>query len=497
MNELSQAWAYYRTNPQHFFNDILNIHFLWRGQREALEAINTHKRVAIPSGHSTGKSALAGGITSWWLTTRPKSRVIVTAPTFRQLYTVYWAELSKWYNQSKLKDLDLFRLTNTSFAINDEELKREWYAMPISPKNPDALQGQHGDKNELVKKIMEEMGIHEVTDDKTIEDITRILKGEKGSDKSDKEKLLVIIDEASGVQQEILEVLEGTDYDKLVMFGNMTKASGMFYDAVYRHTDLYKVVRLNSEESPFMSQEQVEFIAEKYGIDSNVYRVRIKGEAPTQDDDTIIPVNLLRENVKEYKKGSTPNKNAVIEIGNDVARFGDDKTTIYAKDGEKILEAIVGSKQDTMWTANTLFRLCLKYKNHKKKVKIDETGVGSGVVDRLKELRPANTTIIGVNNGSDAQNKKEYADKITEMYFQYLDKLKNGEAYVMDDEELIVELSTRKYEFDSKGRLKVVSKDKYKKEFGKSPDKADGWLLLWYSIEKGKAKVSNLSKFAK
>ena len=82
---ISEAFSYYKIDAVNFFKDILNFDFLSKDQRKVLEAFNEHRRLTVPAGHSTGKSNLAGGITTYWLTTRPKSRVIVTAPTFRVL----------------------------------------------------------------------------------------------------------------------------------------------------------------------------------------------------------------------------------------------------------------------------------------------------------------------------------------------------------------------------------------------------------------------------
>lgn len=228
---LKEAFEYYRRDPVNFFKDILNFHFLSEDQTRVLQAFNEYRRLSVPAGHSTGKSSLAGGLTTYWLITRPKSRVIVTAPTYRQLKTIYWAEVNKIYNRSKLKQLNLFEINDKIMRINDKDLKREWFALPVTASTPEGMQGQHGDKTEVIEQIMKHLGIEEIGDDETIEIVSQILRGEKqieGLTKEDKEKLLVMVDESSGVKNEIFEVLEGTDYDKLVLFGNMNKKYRLF-----------------------------------------------------------------------------------------------------------------------------------------------------------------------------------------------------------------------------------------------------------------------------
>lgn len=131
--------SHYKDLPVEFCKDILDMHLVWDGQKRIFESIVNNKRTTVPSGHSTGKSASASAITLWWLSTRYKGRVLVTAPTFRQLMSVYYAEVNKWYNKSLLKDLELFNMYARHMTINDSDLSKEWYMLPISPKTADKL----------------------------------------------------------------------------------------------------------------------------------------------------------------------------------------------------------------------------------------------------------------------------------------------------------------------------------------------------------------------
>ena len=127
----------YKDMPIEFCKDFLNMPLIWQGQQKIFNSVVKNKRTTVPSGHSTGKSGSAAALTLWWLSTRYKSRVIVTAPTFRQLMTVYYAEVNKWYNNSVLKELNMFDCMANFMRINDKNLAKEWYMLPISPKSPD------------------------------------------------------------------------------------------------------------------------------------------------------------------------------------------------------------------------------------------------------------------------------------------------------------------------------------------------------------------------
>ena len=472
----------YKDMPIEFCKDFLNMPLIWQGQQKIFNSVVKNKRTTVPSGHSTGKSGSAAALTLWWLSTRYKSRVIVTAPTFRQLMTVYYAEVNKWYNNSVLKELDMFQCMANFMKINDKDLAKEWYMLPISPKNPDSLQGQHGDKSEDVRNIMKQLGIEEINEDSDIKAVVEKLKHHSG-DKDSQDDLLVIIDEGSGVEQEIMEVLEGSDYTRLVIFGNMTKNTGMFYDSVYRSKGMFNVIRLSSYDSPFMSYEQIEYMENRYGKDSNVVKVRLKGEAPDQENDTIISRELLEKYINYTPSDDKILNDKEIQIGVDVARFGDDSTIMYVKKGNYIIEEIKLEKKDTMQTANRVARIVNEYSQNDIVAKIDGVGVGGGVIDRLAELQFKNLNIIEIQNNSKAYNENEYCNAITEMFYEFNEFLKMGFVCMPDDFELIEDLAGRKYEFDSKGRLRIESKDEFKKRFGRSPDKGDAFLMTWYNNE--------------
>ena len=472
----------YKDLPIEFCKDFLNMPLIWQGQQKIFNSVVNNKRTTVPSGHSTGKSGSAAAITLWWLSTRYKARVIVTAPTFRQLMTVYYAEVNKWYNNSVLKDLDMFECMANFMRINDKKLAKEWYMLPVSPSTSEGLQGQHGDKSQDVRKIMKELGIEEIEEDSDIKTVIERLKNHS-SDKDSNDNLLVIIDEGSGVSQEIMNVLEGSDYTRLVIFGNMTKNTGMFYDSVYRSKGLFNVIRLSSYDSPFMSYEQIEYMEKRYGKDSNVIKVRLKGEAPDQENDTIISRELLEKYIDYTVENDKLLDTKEIQIGVDVARFGDDSTIMYVKQGNYIIEYIKLDKKDTMQTANRVARIVNEYEQNNIVAKIDGVGVGGGVIDRLSEINFRNLSVIEIQNNAKAYNENEYCNAITEMFYEFNEFLKLGYVSMPNDYELIEDLAGRRYEFDSRGRLRIESKDEFKKRFGRSPDKGDAFLMVWYNNE--------------
>lgn len=488
----------YKYDPIGFCYDVLNVDLLWSGQRRILEAYNKHKRCAFPSGHSTGKTGTEAFIILHWLSTRKNSRVICTAPTYRQLEHVLYAEITKWYNNSDLKPLDMFAMKRGLIHINDEDLKKLWYTLFVSPKNPDSLQGQHGDKSQMVKAVMKELGITEIRDDDTIETVVKKLK--EGTKDGEGEDLLIIIEEASGVPMEILEVLEGTDYGKLLMFGNMTKTSGMFYDSVYSAKSNFHVERLSSYDSPFMSNEQIEYMEERYGKDSNVVKVRLKGEAPSGEDDTVIEraeaeacIGITVDENQIPAKFLVPRN--VKFVSDDVARFGKDKTQIYEREKYEMTALHTLSKKDTMQSVGIISNIANNYLPKYMEVRIDTIGVGGGVYDRLNELKMIenkipNAILIEFHNNGVPNKPDEYLNLITEGYFEIQERIKHRAIVIPNDPELIEDLCARRYLFHSSGKIYVESKDDFKERIKRSPDKGDSFIMNWKRHQEGSTESS-------
>ena len=316
------------------------------------------------------------------------------------------------------------------------------------------------------------------------------------------DNMLFIVDEASGVADPIMEAIVGTlagDNNKLLLMGNPTKTSGTFYDSHTSDRALYRCHTVNSEHSKRTNKENIAAMKRKYGENSNVVRVRVYGEFPEQEDDVFINLSWLEESChtelsEETAKalGKYYDKNGIrqeadtsgvycIEIGCDVARFGDDKTCI----GYRINEAVFIYKkyngQDTVWTTSNVVAL---YKQLRERfsykgiipIKIDDGGVGGGVVDQLRHFKKDNKNeadtllILPINFGQSIKHKY-YADTTTYMMGVIRDMVhpidSNGnvikpQIILPNDNDLIAQLSCRKYRFESNTKQKVESKKEMK-----------------------------------
>jgi len=105
---------------------------------------------------------------------------------------------------------------------------------------------------------------------------------------------------------------------------------------------------------------------------------------------------------------------------------------------------------------------------------VDDAGLGSGVSDKLKDLG-ANVQMVLF--GGRPSDDRKYTSVADELWFDF----PVDEVEIPDDDMLFEELTQRKYGYDQRDRRKVEPKDEFKKRIGRSPDRADGLLLAFYT----------------
>ncbi len=160
-------------------------------------------------------------------------------------------------------------------------------------------------------------------------------------------------------------------------------------------------------------------------------------------------------------------------LGVDVARFGDDRTVIAWRDGDKATFFSVFRGLDTMETVGRVSIAIQEFGPDA--VFVDEIGIGAGVVDRLRQLR---YPVIGVNSGSKALDDAKFFNLRSEMAFKLADWIKNRGSIPKRDD-LDLELTAAMYRFDNRNRFQLESKDQIKERLRISPDLNDALALTF------------------
>lgn len=422
-------------------------------QADGLVKFPKTKRMTIRSGHGTGKDAFASWIILWFEVTRAYAKTVCTAPTARQLGDILWSEVSKWLRQSILEDMFVIQKDK----IFHKESQREWWVKAVSP----SVKASKEDQAETLA------GFHA-------------------------DHLLIVVDEASGVPDPVFIPLEGAmtqEDNRVLLIGNMTKNAGYFYDSHYHPTisEQWTKLHWDSRKSSNVSNSMVDYFRKKYGEDSNVFRIRVAGEAPLESERTLIPLSWSQQCIGNDTV--VENEEDPLYLGVDVARYGEDSSIILPR------RSMVIHPWESFQGMNTIvFGGFIKQTFTELEadgIAMDEIGVGAGVTDWLQK-HDFGQHVFGVNVATKSSDLGRYDRLRDELWIRVRDNCQNaaynfpditvtmGGASIHLGEELCNELAQPTYEFNAHGGFIVESKRKMKERGLMSPNIADALCLTEY-----------------
>ena len=481
-----------KLSPEEFARDILRVD-LWHKQSEVLSALPGNQRVAVKSGNGLGKGFCASVAVLWFLYSHDPAVVLSTAPTFRQVQHVLWRQIRQLHRRAK--DTLGGKLIATRW-----ELAEDRYAMGLSADTADEFQGFHSPN------------------------------------------MLIVVDEAEGVSDEIYEAIEGVMTSaecKLLLIGNPTTVTGVFRRAFHEESHLYYNVTISALDSPNVTAGKVQipglttarWVKERkeiWGEDNPLYRARVLGEFPDLAEDALIrlseieaagkrdhPSSLVEPAADQSKSASpdpasTPDDNQELApsvdaarsgsdrttdantdpangeelvLAVDVARFGSDRSVILRRRGQRVEEIRTFQKLDTMQLTGWVAAAIQEFQPAR--VCIDEIGVGAGVVDRLREQ---GYQVKGINVARLARQDKLFANLRAEGYWRLRELFATGAISIPTDSRLMGELAALRYSYDSQGRIIMESKEAMRQRGQASPDVADA-LMLAFVDPPGRARL--------
>jgi hypothetical protein len=435
-NPFIQFITLYRTDPVLFVKEVLGVEpDEW--QQDFLNAVASGERkISIRSGHGVGKSTTASWAMLWFLLTRYPVKVVVTAPTSAQLYDALFAELKRWVKELPQPIQELLDVKQERIELKASATEAFISARTSRAEQPEALQGVHSDN------------------------------------------VMLVADEASGVPEAVFEAAAGSmsGHNALtILLGNPVRSSGFFFDTHNRLKDEWWTRRVSCIDSTRVSKEYVEDMKSRYGEESNAFRIRVLGEFPKSDDDTIIPMELL-ESAKH--RDTRAYEDAPIIWGLDVARFGSDSSVLCKRQSNVVHTLERWRNLDLMQLTGAVvaqYEAC-DHKNRPAEILVDSIGLGAGVVDRLRELKlPAR----GINVSESPAMGGTYLNLRAELWHKAKAWLEKRDCKIPNNEDLIGELATVRYTFTSNGKIKIESKDDIRRRGLKSPDMADAFVLTF------------------
>lgn len=398
--------------------------------REYLKSDSTQPlRIAVASGHGAGKTAFVAWLIHWFMSCRPHPQVRCTANTESQLNSTTWRELAKWHKLAANRDW--FDWTATSYYLKTHPETWKAHAIPWSENNTEAFAGVH------------------------------------------EENVLVVFDEGSKIHDKIYEVTDGvltTKKNIWVVFGNGTRNVGRFYDAFNKHRAYWKTWSIDSRTCKAANADYLNKLVEQYGgEDTDQARVRVRGLFPKSATRQLISTEAVEKCMAHEAEGY---EYLPVVMGVDIARFGENSSTICVRQGRKVSEIEVLPKQDLMQTAHHVAEAIKKYRPIQ--VFVDGSGIGAGVVDRLRQM---NFQVVDVNGGNASLNPR-FLNKRCEMWWELKEAIE-GLIELPEDPKLKEELTCLEYDYTDKGRIRLDRKSDIMDDYGFSPDRADALALTY------------------
>ena len=444
LNEICSEYFVPKTRDE-CFNEHLYSWQQWvilLAVERAIQALSPD-RISIRSGHGIGKSTIISWLLLWYLYCHRLAQVNCTAPTGDQMYDVLWKEVSKWLKQMPHNVQKKFEWQANYIRILEHP--EAWFARARTARkeSPEALAGMHG------------------------------------------ENMMALIDEASGVHEEIFNTMEGslTDHKPMIiMISNPTRLVGYYYDS-HKGADSHnwQTFKFSSEESPFVDRAYVQRIIDKHGKESDEYRIRVLGEFPREDavdEQGYVPL-LGRTDISQTPISNENNFVGIVRLGIDPAGEGKNKTAWVARDAFKAKVVLEEDVSKPKQIAQRTIGICELYKISAENVYVDMFGIGAEVVKELYLMGfYVNSVMVG-DKPDDEEDQNRFLNKRACFYFRLRKWIKSGgdlERHKAWEEELT---SVRYRRSSGHQRIQIMPKKEARSKGYHSPDFSDALMLTF------------------
>jgi len=407
------------------------------------------RMLALKACKGPGKTFAMAAAAWWWLFTRWHSNGVAMSITSDNLRDNLWAELARLQGRSTL--LSHF-FSHRGERIEAKEYPKDWWLSFRSfPQNADksqqanTLAGLHG-RHPLV--LCDEVG--------------------------DYPDGVVVAAEAV-----LATLVNGKPPDgRIILAGNPTSTEGPLYRVTMRDRARWFVQEITSDpkdplRSPRVDPEWVQAQIDTWGIDSDFVKVNILGQFPSQQANKLIgPDTVQTAAARKIEPGFQQD---ALVFGLDVARYGDNASVLFQRQGNMSWRPKVWRELDLMSLADQVATEFVT--KNPAALFVDQSGVGGGIVDRLRQM---GIPVLAIDFGG-APLDNRFADRRSEMYWKMADWLKRG-GTIPDDVALRQELVSPNYSWKATGKItkfKLESKDEMKKRGVSSPDMADALALTF------------------
>lgn len=474
-----------------------------------LQSILDNRYTLVEASHSIGKTFIAGVAANWWYDCWPEHICYITAPTWPQALGLTFKAVKTLRRSLNLPG----RILETGQVLDPDLVKAgAHYIRALNAEAGEGFQGEH--EAPILIVIEEGVGVPKY-----------IWEAAKGLMTHPECRMFVIgnpTDEATefgmAAESANFNVMSISALDHPNIKAELQGQPPPVPKAV-RLQWVFEMLRDECERTEslsggdafeFHSLLEIERAINGQAVSGEtwfymptaVFQGRVLGVFPTQADQQVIPRAWLKNQPR-----LEPSDTDMPELGSDVARFGDDRTTIFVRRGACLMSGREIRKMDGVEVAQACMEEALNAVREWKgeawtsrtslddqvalaktiPIKIDTTG-GPGMGPYFV-LKTDGYNAIGINSGEPPRDREQYRNKRSELWF---DVRRRAQEKRLDfsrlrkdiRQKLEREWSTPKYKAPS---YKIVEeKEKMKKRLGFSPDLADGANLAYYSVRQQK-----------
>ena len=446
--------AHAMEDPVWFVNDYLG-RPTFDKQDEIILSVRDNRRTAVKGANSSGKDYQSGDIVLWWLFTHLAGIAVVYGPTMRQVSEIIWSEARRAFNGSP-NYLPGYMYPKAPKYFIDDGRKADGFSAKPDENTGSGIQGFHSPDT------------------------------------------LLIVTEAHAVATTEIEALIRLNPSRVLLTGNTLVQSGEFFDAFYSKAWLYNGITISAFDTPniiaqdivvpgMITQLDIDETAREYGEDHPMYYARVLAEFPDNLDDSVVSRRALVAAVERGRQAEDAEADDVLpraSLSCDVARFGDDDTVVYRRQGRHNYMAWRTHGKDLMQIAGKL-RAMGEADEDVDTIIVDDTGLGGGVTDALRQtpIRGGAVRVIAFRGGSRAVNKYRYVNLISEAYleagrqFRPTDDGEDATITIDNNPRLMAQMSARLVKYQSDARQGLEKKEDYKKRTRQSPDDADAFVM--------------------
>jgi hypothetical protein len=458
----------YATDPARYVAEVLGVQW-WSKQVEIAESLlRPPFRTLVKACHKVGKTHLGGGLVNWWYDSFDPGLVLTTAPTDRQVRDLLWKEVR--VQRGRHGGFPGPKMPRLESAANH-------FAHGFTAKDGDSFQGSHSAHTLFI--FDEAVGV-----DSVFWETAESMFNEGGA-------WLAIFNPTDTSSQAYTEELSG---GWNVISLSVLEHPNIAAELAGLPPPFPAAMRLSRLESllhkwcrPVEGKHRATDIewppqSGQYLRPGPIAEARLLGRWPSQATNNVWSDGSWQ--VAEQLLLPEP-QDVPVEIGCDVARFGDDWTAIHVRRGPISLHHESANGWSTTETAGRLKQLANEWgrycgtEGRQIAVKIDDDGVGGGVTDQAEDYH-----FVGLSGANTAIDAEGYPNRRSELWFSVAERglderLSLIKLPIETRRELRRQAMAPTWKLDNQGRRTVEPKDQTKKRIKRSPDDMDALNLAY------------------